>query len=104
MKVSISDPFTRTELFVLYELITNLEFLPVLDNDCHNGQTESTNVTEVNLIYRCPICREEAQEKTITCDECNEWYHDSCFKLSQLEINKIDANIPYICDFGLCAF
>jgi hypothetical protein len=29
MKVSISDPFTRTELFVLYELITNLEFLPV---------------------------------------------------------------------------
>jgi hypothetical protein len=29
MKVSISDLFTRTELFVLYELITNLEFLPV---------------------------------------------------------------------------
>ena len=69
-----------------------------MDNDCHNGQTESTNVTEVNLIYRCPICREEAQEKTTACDECNEWYHYSCLKISQLEINKIDPNIPYICD------
>jgi len=62
------------------------------------GQTESTNDKEVNLFYRCPICREEAQEKTIACEECNEWYHYSCLKLSQLEINKIDPNIPYICD------
>ena len=62
------------------------------------GQMESTNDKEVNLFYRCPICREEAQEKTIACEECNEWYQYSCLKLSQLEINKIDPNIPYICD------
>jgi hypothetical protein len=30
-----------------------------------NRQTESTNDKEVNLVYRCPICREEAQENTI---------------------------------------
>jgi hypothetical protein len=47
---------------------------------------------EVNLVYRCPICREEAQENTIACEECNEWYHYSCLKISQLEINKIDPN------------
>ena len=46
----------------------------------------------------CPICREEAQERTIACEECNEWYHYSCVKISQLEINKIDPNISYICD------
>ena len=69
-----------------------------INGQCHNGQTESTNDKEVNLVYRCAICREEAQEKTIACDECTEWYHYSCLKISQLEINKIDPNIPYICD------
>ena len=63
-----------------------------------NGQTESTNDKEGNLVYRCPICREEAQENTIAYEECNEWYHYSCLKISQLEINKIDPNIPYICE------
>ena len=37
-------------------------------------------------------------KKTFACDERNEWYHYSCLKLSQLEINKVDPNIPYICD------
>ena len=69
-----------------------------INGQCHNGQTESTNDKEVNLVYRCPICREEAQENTIACEECNEWYHYSCLKISQLEINKIDPNIPYICE------
>jgi hypothetical protein len=69
-----------------------------INGQCHNGQTESTNDKEVNLVYRCAICREEAQEKTIACDECTEWYHYSCLMISQLEINKIDPNIPYICD------
>jgi hypothetical protein len=35
-----------------------------------NGQTESTNDKERNLVYRCPICREETQENTIACEEC----------------------------------
>jgi Zn finger protein HypA/HybF involved in hydrogenase expression len=28
-----------------------------MNGQCHNGQTESTNDKEDNLVYRCPICR-----------------------------------------------
>jgi hypothetical protein len=66
-----------------------------INGQCHNGQTESTNDKEVNLVYRCPICREEAQENTIACEECNEWYHYSCLKISQLEIRTFLISVKY---------
>ncbi|CAG2215473.1 unnamed protein product [Mytilus edulis] len=48
--------------------------------------------------YKCPICREESENNTIACDECNEWFHYTCLKLTEMEIRKIDPDIPYICD------
>ncbi|XP_071150982.1 uncharacterized protein [Mytilus edulis] len=53
-------------------------------------------------ICLCPICKEESQENTIACDECNEWFHYSCLKLSTMEVNKMDPDTPYICD--LCSY
>ncbi|XP_071149211.1 uncharacterized protein [Mytilus edulis] len=48
--------------------------------------------------YKCPICREESENNTIACEECNEWFHYTCLKLTEMEIRKIDPDIPYICD------
>ena len=53
-------------------------------------------------ICLCPMCKEESQENTIACDECNEWFHYSCLKLSTMEVNKMDPDTPYICD--LCSY
>ncbi|CAC5391717.1 unnamed protein product [Mytilus coruscus] len=56
---------------------------------------------DINICL-CPICKEESQENTIACDECNEWYHYSCLRLSTMEVNKMDPDTPYICD--LCNY
>ena len=49
-------------------------------------------------ISLCPNCDKEAGQNTICCEECDSWYHYDCLGLTPAEINKIDTDIPYICD------
>ncbi|CAC5387117.1 unnamed protein product [Mytilus coruscus] len=50
---------------------------------------------DINICL-CPICKEESQENTIACDECNEWYHYSCLRLTTIEVNRMDPDTLYI--------
>lgn len=50
---------------------------------------------DINICL-CPICKEVSKVNTITCDECNEWYHYSCLRLSTIVVNKMDLDTSYI--------
>ncbi|CAC5363395.1 unnamed protein product [Mytilus coruscus] len=59
-------------------------------------QIEDQQQTEYS--YKCPISNEEAGNNTIACEECNEWFHYVCLKLTEMEVRKFDPSITYICE------
>ncbi|CAC5393779.1 unnamed protein product [Mytilus coruscus] len=69
---------------------------PKHDDEFDEGEDQQQQQNENS--YKCPICREESENNTIAYDECNEWFHYTCLKLTEMEIRKIDPDIPYICD------
>ena len=56
-------------------------------------QTEDENMDTIE-----PNCDKEAGQNTICCEGCDSWYHYDCLGLTPAEINKIDTDIPYMCD------
>lgn len=57
------------------------------------SQTEDQqNVT----IYFCPMCNERAGERTVGCEQCDEWIHFNCAGLKDSDIEKIKDN-PFVC-------
>ncbi|CAC5390133.1 unnamed protein product [Mytilus coruscus] len=64
--------------------------------DINHKQQDDKQQTKYS--YKCPICNEESGNNTIACDECNEWFHYACLKLTEMEVRKIDPSIPYICE------
>ncbi|CAC5362030.1 BAZ1B [Mytilus coruscus] len=56
---------------------------------------------DINICL-CPICKDESQENTIACDECNKRYHYICLRLTTIKVNRIDPDTPYMCD--LCNY
>ncbi|XP_071176588.1 probable serine/threonine-protein kinase cdc7 [Mytilus edulis] len=57
------------------------------------SQTEDQqNVT----IYFCPMCNERAGERTVGCEQCDEWIHFNCAGLKDSDIDKIKDN-PFVC-------
>jgi len=62
--------------------------------------SEANNKSETidKKYYKCPSCGQEANLKTIACDECDEWFHYSCVNLSEDDIKKLPTEFPYICD------
>ena len=47
--------------------------------------------------YMCPVCELEANEETIQCDTCLEWFHYQCVNLTVNEVNKIPEKAPFNC-------
>ena len=50
-------------------------------------------------MYNCPACDQVADNDTIACDECNEWFHFGCIGVDRSRINDIPDEIPFICLF-----
>ncbi|CAC5422701.1 CXXC1 [Mytilus coruscus] len=67
------------------------------DDEFDEGEDQQQQ-QQNEISYKCPIYREESEDNTIACDECNEWFHYTCLTLTEMEIRKIDPDIPYICD------
>ncbi|CAC5410476.1 unnamed protein product [Mytilus coruscus] len=64
--------------------------------DKQHYQVDDLQQTEYS--YKCSICNDESGNNTIACDECNEWFHYDCLKLTEMEVRKTYSSIPYICE------
>lgn len=41
--------------------------------------------------------KKHAEGDTIECEECDDWLHFECVRLTKAQVHKIDSDIPYIC-------
>ena len=45
----------------------------------------------------CPVCELEANEETMQCDTCLQWFHYVCVNLTVSDLNKIPEKAPFDC-------
>ncbi|XP_063418973.1 uncharacterized protein LOC134701775 [Mytilus trossulus] len=55
------------------------------------------NMAHIDTTSRCPICSDVANDDTINCDTCLEWFHYSCVQLNKSKVDKIPAIAPFTC-------
>ncbi|CAC5389909.1 unnamed protein product [Mytilus coruscus] len=58
----------------------------------------SKKLSDQEQEYLCPVCNGKADKDTIECESCDHWFHYSCVGLTKGKVNKIDPNVPYICN------
>ena len=65
-----------------------------------SGHLDNSKLSELNSsverIYFCPICDQATELETISCEQCDEWYHYSCAGITEKDIKKIGKDIPFI--------
>ncbi|CAC5391685.1 unnamed protein product [Mytilus coruscus] len=92
MKMIVKNRNQTSEITVCTELIkTSDETSSTQKNSQVQSFRQDMQMQDDINICLCPICKEESQENTIACDECNEWYHYSCLRLSTM---KLPVTIP----------
>ncbi|XP_063410421.1 uncharacterized protein LOC134693515 [Mytilus trossulus] len=57
----------------------------------------SVNMAHIDTTSRCPICSDVANDDTINCDTCLEWFHYSCVQLNKSKVDKIPSIAPFTC-------
>ena len=75
-----------------------------INSEINNYQNSSENLpgaseNEPIRIYECPVCEQTANNGTIVCEECGEWYHFSCTGLVESKVESIPTDVPFICQF-----
>ncbi|CAC5383309.1 unnamed protein product [Mytilus coruscus] len=94
-----TDKFAENVLPIILELITcNESELDSINNKIQRSlqPIEVNQWTEVQqnfTIYYCPICNERAGERTVACEQCDEWIHFNCAGLKDSDIDKIRDNL-----------
>ncbi|CAC5406055.1 unnamed protein product [Mytilus coruscus] len=89
------------------KLVTSYQASQKLDNTNvtgHRIKQSSIEYTQISqtedqqnvTIYFCPICNERAGERTVGCEQCDEWIHFNCAGLKDSDIDKITDN-PFVC-------
>ncbi|CAC5385850.1 unnamed protein product [Mytilus coruscus] len=67
-----------------------------IDSPCHPITSKSDLDQEQE--YLCPVCNGKADKDTKECESCDHWFHYRCVGLTKGKVNKIDPNVPYICN------
>ena len=64
-----------------------------------NEPETSDDSQTVNYLYNCPVCDQIADNDTIVCGECGEWFHFNCAGVDQPQVDVIPDEVPFICMF-----
>ncbi|CAC5406066.1 unnamed protein product [Mytilus coruscus] len=75
---------------------TNVTGPRITQNSIEYTQIFQAEVQQNITIYFCPICNERAGERTVGCEQCDEWIHFNCAGLKDSDIDKIRDN-PFVC-------
>ena len=82
-----------------------------LDNQLENSNlesaTESSQVSQNSIdtnigrtdVYNCPACDQVAEDDTIVCEECNEWFHFHCVGVDPSKADDIPEDTLFVCIF-----
>ena len=86
----------------------------VIDNRLENSDlenaTESSQVSQNSIDsnigstyncpacdHNCPACDQVAEDDTIVCEECDEWFHFHCVGVDPSNADNIPEETPFVC-------